>query len=191
MGTGSLVGEPRPPLGPHPQLSPHVPTKSQVPPPAGCPPSTPGPARGRLTGYLAFPGSPHQPLGPEHSLPGSVLPMGGYLAPCGVVPGAFWGCQLGARTPLLCPSLRHLQACDPDPLCLALALGKRQPQSLRGARGTGGRSWAGIWMSPEVAGGCKSQCKVRVGLQQHKCRHSHWEFQVSTWEPSTPSTELF
>ena len=59
----------------------------------------------------------------------------GYRAPCGIVPGAFWGCQLRARTPLLCPSLRHLQACDPDPLCLGLALGKRQPRSLRGAQG--------------------------------------------------------
>ena len=128
--------EPRPPLGPCPQLSPHVPTKPQVPPPAGCPPGTPGLARGRLTWYLTFPGCPHRPLGPEHSLPGSVLPVG-YLAPCGIVPGAFWGCQLRARTPLLCPSLRHLQACDPDPLCLGLALGKRQPRSLRGAQGQG------------------------------------------------------
>lgn len=134
MGTGSLVVEPRPPLGPCPQLSPHVPTKSQVPPPAGCPPGTPGPARGRLTWYLTFPGCPHRLLGPEHSLPGSVLPVG-YRAPCGIVPGAFWGCQLRARTPLLCPSLRHLQACDLDPLCLGLALGKRQPRSLRGAQG--------------------------------------------------------
>lgn len=83
-----------------------------------------------------LPGLPYRPLGPEHSLLGSVLPVG-YLAPCGVAPGAFWGCQLGARTLLLCPSLRHLQACDPEPLCLGLALGKRHPRSLHRARDAG------------------------------------------------------
>lgn len=46
-------------------------------------------------------------------------------------------------------------------------------------------------MSREVAGGCKSQCKLHIGLQQHKCRYNRREFQVSTWELSTPSTELF